>query len=98
MPVRRYHYNERMTPMAWYEIVFGCALIVVSVLITILVLMQKSNDDGLSGAIVGGSSDTFYGKNKGRTKEAKLAKMTKILAVVFFVLVLAAGLLMAMGK
>ena len=84
--------------MAWYEIVFGCALIVVSVLITILVLMQKSNDDGLSGAIVGGSSDTFYGKNKGRTKEAKLAKMTKILAVVFFVLVLAAGLLMAMGK
>ena len=87
-----------MTPMAWYEIVFGCALIVVSVLITILVLMQKSNDDGLSGAIVGGSSDTFYGKNKGRTKEAKLAKLTKILAVVFFVLVLAAGLLMAMGK
>lgn len=84
--------------MAWYEIVFGCALIVVSVLITILVLMQKSNDDGLSGAIVGGSSDTFYGKNKGRTKEAKLAKLTKILAVVFFVLVLAAGLLMAMGK
>ena len=84
--------------MAWYEIVFGCALIVVSVLITILVLMQKSNDDGLSGAIVGGSSDTFYGKNKGRTKEAKLAKMTKTLAVVFFVLVLAAGLLMAMGK
>ncbi|MBQ6163329.1 MAG: preprotein translocase subunit SecG [Clostridia bacterium] len=84
--------------MAWYEIVFGCALIVVSVLITVLVLMQKSNDDGLSGAIVGGSADTFYGKNKGRTKEAKLAKMTKYLAVVFFVLVLAAWLILAIGK
>ena len=84
--------------MAWYEIVFGCALIVVSVLITVLVLMQKSNDDGLSGAIVGGSADTFYGKNKGRTKEVKLAKMTKYLAVVFFVLVLAAWLILAIGK
>ena len=83
--------------MAWYEIVFGCALIVVSVLITVLVLMQKSNDDGLSGAIVGGSADTFYGKNKGRTKEAKLAKMTKYLAIVFFVIVLATWLILAIG-
>ena len=77
-----------MTLMEWYEVVLGVVLMLTAVLITVLVLMQKSNDDGLSGAIVGGSADTFYGKNKGRTNEAKLAKITKILAVVFFVLVL----------
>ncbi len=79
--------------MEWYEIVLGIFLIVVSVLITVLVLMQKSNDNGLSGAIVGGSADTFYGKNKGRTNEAKLAKITKVLAVVFFILVLGTSLI-----
>ena len=81
--------------MGVFEYIFGAILIIISVLITILVLMQKSNDDGLSGAIVGGSSDTFYGKNKGRTKEAKLAKMTKYLAIVFFVVVLVMGFVMA---
>ncbi|MBR1811349.1 MAG: preprotein translocase subunit SecG [Clostridia bacterium] len=84
--------------MAWYEVVFGCALIVLAIFITIIVLLQKSNDDGLSGAIVGGSSDTFYGKNKGRTRDAKLAKITKILAVAFFVVVLAASFVMAIFK
>ena len=84
--------------MEWYELVFGCALILVSVIITVLIMLQKSNDDGLSGAIVGGSADTFYGKNKGRTRDAKLAKMTKILAVVFFVLVLAASMLLVLLK
>ncbi len=77
-----------MNRMEWYEVVLGVLLILTAVVITIVVLMQKSNDDGLSGAIVGGSSDSFYGKNKGRSNEAKLVKITKILAVVFFVLVL----------
>lgn len=75
--------------MNWYEIVLAILLIISSVLMVILVLKQKSNDNGLSGAIVGGSSgDTFFGKNKGRTKEAMLARYTKYLAIVFFVLCL----------
>lgn len=75
--------------MQWYEIVLGIILIVLAVAITVFVLMQKSSDDGLSGAIVGGSQDTFYGKNKGRSKDAQFAKITKILAIIFFVVVLA---------
>lgn len=81
--------------MAWYEIVLGILLILTAIIITVLVLMQKTDTEGLSGAIVGGSSDTFYGKNKGRTRDAQLAKITKVFAVIFFILVLGTSLLCA---
>ncbi len=67
--------------------VLGAILIVVSIILIILVLLQESKQQGLSGAIAGGA-DTFFGKNKGRTMEAKLEKLTKILSVVFIVLTL----------
>ncbi len=67
--------------------VLGAILIVVSIVLIILVLLQESKQQGLSGAIAGGA-DTFFGKNKGRTMEAKLEKLTKILSVVFIVLTL----------
>ena len=70
--------------MLWYHYVFGAVLIVFSIVITIVVLMQD-------GAIAGGA-DTFLGKSKGRTIEAKLERITKWMIVVFFVIVLAAFL------
>lgn len=78
--------------MSALEIVLGVFLILVSVLLIAIVLMQKSREGGLSGAIAGGS-DTFFGKNKGRTNEARLAKITRYIAIVFFVLAFAATLL-----
>lgn len=78
--------------MSAHEIVLGVFLILLSVLLIAIVLMQKSREGGLSGAIAGGS-DTFFGKNKGRTNEARLAKMTRYIAIVFFVLAFAATLL-----
>lgn len=78
--------------MSTHEIVLGVFLILLSVLLIAIVLMQKSREGGLSGAIAGGS-DTFFGKNKGRTNEARLAKMTRYIAIVFFVLAFAATLL-----
>lgn len=78
--------------MSALEIVLGVFLILVSVLLIAIVLMQKSREGGLSGAIAGGS-DTFFGKNKGRTNEARLAKMTRYIAIAFFVLAFAATLL-----
>ena len=79
--------------MGALEIVLGVLLILASLAIIVIVMMQKSRVDGLSGAIAGGS-DTFFGKNKGRTLEARLAKITRYLAIVFFVLAFAATLLM----
>ena len=78
--------------MAWYEIVLGIALIILSVAIIIVVLLQQGRQAGLSGAIAGGA-ESFLGKTKGRKMEAKLERATKAIAIVFFVITLAASLL-----
>ena len=52
--------------------------------LVVLVLMQEGKSAGL-GAI-SGSSDTYWGKNKGRSREANLVRLTKILAILFIVL------------
>ena len=61
----------------------------------VLVLMQPSNSTGVSA--LGGSSETFFGKNKGRTMEAKLSFLTKIFGVIFFILALVSALLFLFG-
>ena len=43
----------------------------------------------MSNVITGGSSDNYYQKNSGRTREAKLAKATKTAAIVLFVVAIA---------
>ena len=57
----------------------------------ILVMMQPGNSQGIDA--LGGSSETFYGKNKGRSIESKLKMWTiiclavlAVLAVIFFIL------------
>lgn len=59
--------------------------ILISIVITIVVLMQESKQKGLSGAI-SGAADTYWGKNKGRSMEGKLVTITKVLVVLFFVI------------
>ena len=55
--------------------------------ITQLILCVGLKRSGLSGAIAG-AADTYLSKNKARTLDAKLAKMTKWVAIVFVVLTL----------
>lgn len=52
-----------------------------------VVLLQSGKSAGLSGAISGGA-DTFLAKNKAKTWDARLAKMTKWVAVAFMALTL----------
>ena len=80
--------------MTVLEYVIGALIILVSALIVVLVLFQESKKRGLSGAIGGTSSDSFFGKNQGQTKEKKLARYTTVLAVVFAVIAVAAVLLL----
>lgn len=75
--------------MSALEIILGVLLILSSIIIIVVVLMQQSREAGLSGAI-SGAADTFFGKNKGRTIEAKLEKFTKYFGIFFFLLVLVA--------
>ncbi len=62
--------------------------IIVSILLIAIVLVQPSKTDGLSG-LMGGTSDTFFAKNKSRTSEAVLSKATVVLAVIFGALAIA---------
>lgn len=59
--------------------------VIVSLALVILVLMQEGKSAGLTGSI-NGMADTYWGKNKGRSLEGKLVKITRILVIVFFVL------------
>ena len=60
--------------------------VIVCIALSVVVLLQEGKS-GL-GSLAGGSSETFWGKNKGRSAEGKLALITKILAVVFILLAL----------
>ena len=82
--------------MTALQYVLSIVIILLSIGISILVLMQESKQQGLSGAI-SGAAETFFGKNKGRTMEAKLEKWTKIAGVAFFVLALVSSLLVLFG-
>lgn len=58
--------------------------IIVCIALVVLVLMQEGKSAGL-GAI-SGAAETYWGKNKGRSMEGQLVKITKILAVSFILL------------
>jgi preprotein translocase subunit SecG len=59
----------------------------ICVVLTVIVLKQDDKTGGLSSALTGGS-DTYWSKNKGRSKEGWLEKTTKILAAAFIVIAL----------
>ncbi len=59
----------------------------VSLFLIAVVLLQSGKSAGLSGAI-SGAADTFLSKNKAKSADARLAKATKWVAIVFMVLTL----------
>lgn len=79
--------------MELLEKIGGVVLIIVSVLLIILCLSQEQkSQDSMSAALTGASTDSFYGKNEGRTKEAILAKITRAMAIILFAAVLAVNI------
>ena len=59
-----------------------------------IILLQSGKTPGLSGAITGGSSDTFAAKNKGRSLDKRLAKVTKWVASGFALITLVINLML----
>jgi len=59
-------------------------LILVSIVFKVIVLMQEGKSAGL-GAI-SGAAETYWGKNKGRSMEGALVKLTKFLGIIFMLL------------
>ncbi len=69
---------------------------VVALVVIILALIQTKDDAGLSQTITGSSTNNFYEKNKGRTKEGKQKRMMIISSIVFGVLTIVLGILYLM--
>lgn len=73
-----------MGPIEW---ILGIAILVIAVFLVLAVLMQSGKDKKLSASITGGGSDTYFGKNKGRSWDKILSRATIVLSVVFALLV-----------
>ena len=69
-------------------IALGIIIILLTVALTVLVLMQSGKGKELSGAIAGGSSNSYLGNSKTSDKDKLLFRITCILAAVFVVCVL----------
>lgn len=70
--------------MAALKIVLEVIFIIICIALTVIILMQEGKSAGL-GAIAG-AADTYWGKNKGRSMEGMLVKVTKALVVLFIVI------------
>ena len=75
-----------MTP---FEYIIGGLILAFALILVFAILMQEGRRSGLSGAIAGGA-DTFLSKTKARSLDAKLARWTRVIAIIFFLLVIAA--------
>ena len=70
--------------MAILKTVLIVVQIIISLVLTTVVLMQSGKEAGLSGSIAGGA-ETFFGKNKARTMDGMLSRLTTVLAILFIV-------------
>lgn len=72
-----------MSILRW---ILTIALIIDSVAMVVIILMQEGKNQGLG--TIAGAAETYWGRNKGRSMEGRLVKITTIMCVVFFVLAL----------
>ena len=73
--------------MTTFKLIVTIVQLMSSLFLIGVVLLQSGKRSGLSGAIAG-AADTFLSKNQARTWDAKLAKMTKWVAILFIFLTL----------
>ena len=67
--------------------------IILCVALIIVATIQAKDSSGASQTITGSSTNNFYEKNKGKTKEGKMKRLTILLSVLFVVFSIALGIL-----
>ena len=70
--------------MAIIETILQVVLVILSIVLMVIILLQEGKSAGL-GAI-SGAADTYWGKNKGRSMEGMLVKITSIGVIHFLVI------------
>lgn len=78
--------------MTTAQLVLSIIYFIIALALIAIVMLQSGKSAGLSGAIAGGV-DTFLSKNKAKTWDSKLAKLTKWVALLFVVLTLVLSLI-----
>jgi preprotein translocase subunit SecG len=73
--------------MSALRLILTILFILDCLVLTVVVLMQEGKSQGL-GAIAG-AAESYWGKNKGRSMEGALVKITRVLAVGFILLAIA---------
>jgi preprotein translocase subunit SecG len=66
--------------------------VITALAIICVIMLQSGKNAGLSGAIAG-AADSFLSKSKASTWDARLARSTKWIAIVFLVLTLVLSLI-----
>lgn len=80
--------------MELLEIIGGAVLLVACIAIIILCLMQENKSgDSMTNALTGASSDSFYGRNESRSREAVLGRMTRTAGIILFIFTLAVNII-----
>ena len=67
------------------KIILIVVFFIICFALTALALIQSKEDAGLSSTITGSSTNNFFEKNKGRTKEGKQKRWTLILGIAFII-------------
>ncbi len=76
--------NLQYTLYITFTLIFVALVFIAAIVAILVVLFQKSNSDGIQG--ITATSETFFGKNKGRSIESKLKKWAWISLIVIGVL------------
>lgn len=70
--------------------------VIICIALIVVATIQTKDANGASEAIMGSSTNNFYEKNKGRTKEGKMKRLTIILGIAFIVVTIALGVIYVM--
>lgn len=70
--------------MSAIRVILTVLFIIICIALTILVLMQEGKSAGLGS--ISGAAETYWGKNKGRSMEGALVKISTVLVALFIIL------------
>lgn len=74
--------------MSTIQVILTILLLLASLVMIVSVLLQKGDAEGMSALTGGGGTNSFYGKNKSKTMQGRLAAATKAAAITFVALCL----------
>lgn len=79
-----------------FEVIAGVLMLLASVMLIFIVLSQESKGQGLSGVITG--TEMMSNESRARSKEARMSRATKVVAIVFFALTIATNVISLLVK